>query len=172
MLSIQAPQHFSSDGDWYQTGCKLFQVRRRRRGQHEKHIQAPQVNISAQMVIDIRLAANCFRSEEGEGSSRPFDTDAGEQEEHNVRQQILQASLPFVHQHGWTKKAISAGKKFKMLLISWINKQWEVIALEQLTSHIERRPTTTETQVAYDNFTWHAVNTRYRNSTKETSLCW
>ena len=39
----------------------------------------------------------------------------------------------------------------------WLNK-WDVIALEQ-TSHIERR-LTTETQVAYDNSTWHAINTR------------
>ena len=51
------------------------------------------------------------------------------------------------------------------------NKQWEVIALEQLVSHIERRPTTTETRVAYNNScTWHAINTRYTNSTKETLL--
>ena len=50
-----------------------------------------------------------------------------------------------------------------------INKEWEVTALEQLTSHIERRPTTTETRVAYDNSTWHAINTGYINSTKETS---
>ena len=41
-----------------------------------------------------------------------------------------------------------------------INKEWEVIALEQLTSHIECRPTTKETGVAYDNSTWHAINTR------------
>ena len=45
----------------------------------------------------------------------------------------------------------------------------KVIALEQLTSHIERRPTTTETRVAYDNSTWHVINSRYINSTKETS---
>ena len=34
----------------------------------------------------------------------------------------------------------------------------------------ERRPTTTETRVAYDNSTWHAMNTTCINSTKETSL--
>ena len=33
---------------------------------------------------------------------------------------------------------------------------------------IERRPTT-EIRVAYDNSTWHAMNTTYINSTKETS---
>ena len=33
----------------------------------------------------------------------------------------------------------------------------------------ERRPTTTETRVACDKSTWHAMNTRYINSTKETS---
>ena len=56
-----------------------------------------------------------------------------------------------------------------LLLIIWnrmrpierfcrINKQRELIVLEQLTSHFERRPTTTETRVAY---IWHAINTRY-----------
>ena len=51
-----------------------------------------------------------------------------------------------------------------------LNKQWEVIALEQLTSDIEGSPPTTETRVAYDNSTWHAITTRYINhSTKETS---
>ena len=50
-----------------------------------------------------------------------------------------------------------------------INKQLEVIALEQLTLHIERRPTASETRVAYDNSTWRAINTRYIHSTKETS---
>ena len=37
--------------------------------------------------------------------------------------------------------------------VDHVNKQREVIALEQLTSHIERRPTATETGVAYDNST-------------------
>ena len=54
-------------------------------------------------------------------------------------------------------------------LIGGINKQWEVIELEQLTSHIERRPTTTETRVVYDSSSWHAINTGYIHSTKETS---
>ena len=35
--------------------------------------------------------------------------------------------------------------------------------------HILNRPTTTETGVAYDNFTSHAINTGYINSTKDTS---
>lgn len=34
---------------------------------------------------------------------------AGEQEDFNTRQRILRASLPFVNQYGWTKKAIIAG---------------------------------------------------------------
>ena len=45
------------------------------------------------------------------------------------------------------------------------NKQWEVITLEVLTSHvhdIERRPTTTETpsrlRRVYDNSTWRTIN--------------
>ena len=45
--------------------------------------------------------------------------------------------------------------------ITRINKQWEIIGLEQLTSC---RPT----QVTYNSI-WHAINTRYINSTKETS---
>jgi ubiquinone biosynthesis protein COQ9 len=31
--------------------------------------------------------------------------------EHKVRQQILQASLPHVHEHGWTRKALQAGAR-------------------------------------------------------------
>jgi ubiquinone biosynthesis protein COQ9 len=31
------------------------------------------------------------------------------EEEFQTKQAILKASLPFVHQHGWTKKAIVAG---------------------------------------------------------------
>ena len=38
-----------------------------------------------------------------------------------------------------------------------------------VTHDNECRPTTTETRVAYDNSTWHAMNTTYINSTKETS---
>ena len=38
-----------------------------------------------------------------------------------------------------------------------------------VTHDIERNPTTTETRVAYDNSSWHAINTTYINSTKETS---
>ena len=48
------------------------------------------------------------------------------------------------------------------------NKQWEVIALEQLT-HIEQTHNNREPRVAYDNSTWHAINTGDINSTKETS---
>ena len=48
------------------------------------------------------------------------------------------------------------------------NKQWGGTAVEQLTSHIEQaRHTTTETRVAYDNSTWHSMDTGYINSTKE-----
>ena len=36
--------------------------------------------------------------------------------------------------------------------------------------HTLNRHTTTETRVTYDNSTWHAMDTRYINSTKETSL--
>ena len=39
-----------------------------------------------------------------------------------------------------------------------------------VTHDIERRPTTTETRVAYDNYsTCHAMNATYINSTKDTS---
>ncbi|XP_076470066.1 ubiquinone biosynthesis protein COQ9, mitochondrial-like isoform X2 [Babylonia areolata] len=44
-----------------------------------------------------------------EESSYQCDADAVEQEEYDTRQRILQASLPFVHQHGWTRKALAAG---------------------------------------------------------------
>ena len=53
-----------------------------------------------------------------------------------------------------------------------INKQWQVIALEQLTSHMTLNAGPQQQRldrVAYDNSTWHAMNTTYINSTKETS---
>ena len=59
-------------------------------------------------------------------------------------------------------RRVNQGKTPKCI----INKQWEVIALEQLTSHTERRPTTTETRVAYDNSTWHAINTLFVDCTE------
>lgn len=31
------------------------------------------------------------------------------EEEYQTKQAVLKASLPFVHQYGWTKKAIVAG---------------------------------------------------------------
>ena len=34
---------------------------------------------------------------------------------------------------------------------------------------ITHRTTTTETHLTYDNTTWHAINTGYINSTKETA---
>ena len=36
-----------------------------------------------------------------------------------------------------------------------------------VTRDIERRPTTSETRVVYDNSTWHAIYTTYINSTKD-----
>ena len=57
----------------------------------------------------------------------------------------------------WLPPSMSAANK--VFRVSTSN--GGVIALEQLMSHIERRPTTTETQVAYDNSTWYAINTRY-----------
>ena len=53
-----------------------------------------------------------------------------------------------------------------------VNKDWEeVLALEQLTSHmtLNAGPTTTETESPTIISTWNAMNTRYINSTKETS---
>lgn len=34
------------------------------------------------------------------------------EEEYQTKQAVLKASLPFVHQYGWTKKAIVAGLLF------------------------------------------------------------
>ena len=63
------------------------------------------------------------------------------------------------------------GVRFSWLHVLWINKQWEVIALQELidVTHDNERKPTTETRVTYDNSTWHAMNTTYINSTKETS---
>lgn len=40
------------------------------------------------------------------------------EEEYQTKQAVLKASLPFVHQYGWTKKAIVAGLLFA--INSWL----------------------------------------------------
>lgn len=40
------------------------------------------------------------------------------EEEYQTKQAVLKASLPFVHQYGWTKKAIVAGLLFS--INSWL----------------------------------------------------
>lgn len=40
------------------------------------------------------------------------------EEEYQTKQAVLKASLPFVHQYGWTKKAIVAGSLFA--INSWL----------------------------------------------------
>ena len=47
------------------------------------------------------LSRNCSTS-----SQQDYET---EDTEYDIRQKILRASLPFVHQHGWTSKALVAG---------------------------------------------------------------
>ena len=47
--------------------------------------------------------------------------------------------------------------------------QWGAGTID--VTHRTLRHTTTETRVAYDNSTWHAINTRYIHSTKETPVC-
>ena len=49
------------------------------------------------------------------------------------------------------------------------NKQCEVIALEHLLSHIEQAHNNRDPSSHDNSATWHAINTRYVNSTKETS---
>jgi ubiquinone biosynthesis protein COQ9 len=44
-----------------------------------------------------------------EGSSSSGEENTSEQEK--IKYKILEASLPFVHEHGWTKNAISEGLK-------------------------------------------------------------
>ena len=51
-----------------------------------------------------------------------------------------------------------------------INKQWgKVIALEQLTSHIEQAHNNRDPS-PYDNSTWHVINTGYINSSLITTI--
>jgi ubiquinone biosynthesis protein COQ9 len=45
-----------------------------------------------------------------DGSSSSHEEDSTKQEE-KIKNKILRASLPFVHEHGWTKNAISEGLK-------------------------------------------------------------
>ena len=53
--------------------------------------------------------------ESWEGSENSEETE----EEYQTKQRILAASLPYVHQHGWTHKAIAAG----------IRREWQMKCL-------------------------------------------
>jgi ubiquinone biosynthesis protein COQ9 len=56
-------------------------------------------------------------TQDGSSSSREED---GTKQEDKIKNEILRASLPFVHKHGWTKNAISEGLKlYFQLKISW-----------------------------------------------------
>ena len=51
------------------------------------------------------LSRNCSTS-----SQQDYET---EDTEYDTKQKVLRASLPFVHQHGWTSKALVAGTLFE-----------------------------------------------------------
>jgi ubiquinone biosynthesis protein COQ9 len=44
-------------------------------------------------------------------SSASSEEDSTSEKEDKIKEKILRASLPFVHEHGWTKNAISEGSK-------------------------------------------------------------
>jgi ubiquinone biosynthesis protein COQ9 len=44
-------------------------------------------------------------------SSASSEEDSTSEKEDKIKEKILRASLPFVHEHGWTKHAISEGLK-------------------------------------------------------------
>jgi ubiquinone biosynthesis protein COQ9 len=50
-------------------------------------------------------------TQEGSSSSSEEEEDSSSEQEEKIKNKILRASLPFVHEHGWTKNAISEGLK-------------------------------------------------------------
>ncbi|KAL8596812.1 hypothetical protein ACOMHN_027141 [Nucella lapillus] len=112
-----------------------------------------------------------FADEEEKASQ--LDRDVREQEEYDTRQRILQAALPFVPQHGWTRKALAAGAETEGFpsishgmfprggaeLVNFFyatcNKDLAVILAERVQQQAETKPSTTE-------FIRDAVETRLR----------
>jgi ubiquinone biosynthesis protein COQ9 len=52
-----------------------------------------------------------------EGSSSCGEEDNTSEKEEKIKYKILEASLPFVQEHGWTKNAISEGLKLEYKLL-------------------------------------------------------
>lgn len=52
-----------------------------------------------------------------EGSSSHGEEDNTNEKEYKIKYKILEASLPFVQEHGWTKNAISEGLKLEFKLV-------------------------------------------------------
>jgi ubiquinone biosynthesis protein COQ9 len=48
-----------------------------------------------------------------EESSASSEENSTSENEDKIKDKILRASLPFVHEHGWTKHAISEGLKLQ-----------------------------------------------------------
>lgn len=46
-------------------------------------------------------------------SSASSEEESASEKEDKIKEKILRASLPFVHEHGWTKHAISEGSKWQ-----------------------------------------------------------
>jgi len=46
-----------------------------------------------------------------QGASSSSHEEDNTKQEDEIKKKILRASLPFVHEHGWTKSAISEGLK-------------------------------------------------------------
>ena len=72
---------------------------------------------------------------------------------------------------GYDKSILKAETEWGLERFCRNNKRWEITPLG-VTDTLRNRHATTETRVAYDNSTWHAINTEYIHSSKETCARW
>lgn len=64
---------------------------------------------SRHQTTDITVTADSADKDKEQSGDKDKERAEHQQYEENIRHKILEASLPFVHELGWSKNAISAG---------------------------------------------------------------
>lgn len=64
---------------------------------------------SRQQTTDITITADSADKDREQSGDKDKERAEHQKYEENIRHKILEASLPFVHELGWSKNAISAG---------------------------------------------------------------
>lgn len=91
----------------FSLGNKFFLVGYASKAPYSVNVKDIESSIKDGTVIS--SASPGLSSEQPSNSSRFQQEDEERAYEENIRVKILQASLQFVHNHGWSKEALSAG---------------------------------------------------------------